>query len=558
MCPASRPSVIDFWCGAQRELVFRHALEHLARHGHLVVELREQCVLDCHAGVSFLEIGSRPSCYIRCRRTASCCAGTEASATWKQAAGSRPSAVSCQLSANGWVPYVAEGLQPLWSQHATAAGSRRSRAGAGHSPVPDPCPDPRSPIPIPRPPRSRSPIPVPPTPLPDPRSPIPLSLDSTRPEPAEYRRPPRPGFATRPPPGAPSVTGEVTMDSDPTQEPGVPPASGRPRSAASRTGTPPSKVPSPEPTRPRCVAHSRSASSAARAPPLARRAGTGQHARVADLAAVARRRLAVLGRDASSPRACSTGSGAARLAALCDRCRHPRLQRRAPLGLFDGSAGRGADGMIAFEWFARIADRPRLGGDDGAHRRSGGVESPATIFFLFHISIASLLLPHRHFFLFVTLAPLLVGIVAALEYRGRPSLTSRSSTPPDGTAIPLYVSAVLAFFTAACYVDGLLLHGDRAAAPAAGDRTRRALRQRARRDLDARDHRGARSNRRSRGARARLPRRGDPTDRSNRVPGGVRGELGAERGLPDEVPEEYARSRLDQESIAARRVLHVR
>jgi hypothetical protein len=49
---------------------------------------------------------------------------------------------------------------------------------------------------------------------------------------------------------------------------------------------------------------------------------------------------------------------------------------------------------------------------------SGGAESPAIIFFLIHITIASLLLPHHHGFLYVTLAPALVGLVALLEYAG--------------------------------------------------------------------------------------------------------------------------------------------
>jgi len=39
---------------------------------------------------------------------------------------------------------------------------------------------------------------------------------------------------------------------------------------------------------------------------------------------------------------------------------------------------------------------------------TGGVESPAIIFFLFHISIAGLLLPHERVFLYVALAPAMV------------------------------------------------------------------------------------------------------------------------------------------------------
>jgi len=81
---------------------------------------------------------------------------------------------------------------------------------------------------------------------------------------------------------------------------------------------------------------------------------------------------------------------------------------------------------------------------------SGGAESPAIIFFLIHITIASLLLPHHHGFLYVSLAPVLVGVVALLEYFGL--LPHVSIVQPARFREPLYVSAVLVFFTAACYV----------------------------------------------------------------------------------------------------------
>ena len=81
---------------------------------------------------------------------------------------------------------------------------------------------------------------------------------------------------------------------------------------------------------------------------------------------------------------------------------------------------------------------------------SGGAESPAMIFFLIHITIASLLLPHHHGFLYVTLAPALVGTVALLEYAG--VLRHVAIVQPVRYREPLYVSAVLGFFTAACYV----------------------------------------------------------------------------------------------------------
>ncbi|MFO7693329.1 MAG: GAF domain-containing sensor histidine kinase [Vicinamibacterales bacterium] len=81
---------------------------------------------------------------------------------------------------------------------------------------------------------------------------------------------------------------------------------------------------------------------------------------------------------------------------------------------------------------------------------SGGAESPAIIFFLIHITIASLLLPHHHGFLYVTLAPALVGLVAVLEYAGL--VAHVAIVQPVRYREPLYVSAVLLFFAAACYV----------------------------------------------------------------------------------------------------------
>ncbi len=81
---------------------------------------------------------------------------------------------------------------------------------------------------------------------------------------------------------------------------------------------------------------------------------------------------------------------------------------------------------------------------------SGGAESPAIIFFLIHITIASLLLPHQHGFLYVTLAPALVGLVALLEYAG--VIAHVAIVQPVRYREPLYVSSVLLFFAAACYV----------------------------------------------------------------------------------------------------------
>jgi signal transduction histidine kinase len=81
---------------------------------------------------------------------------------------------------------------------------------------------------------------------------------------------------------------------------------------------------------------------------------------------------------------------------------------------------------------------------------SGGAESPAIIFFLFHITIASLLLPHRHGFLYVTAAPALVALVAVAEYLEW--LPHVAIIQPARYQDPLFVGAVLGFFTAACYL----------------------------------------------------------------------------------------------------------
>jgi signal transduction histidine kinase len=99
-----------------------------------------------------------------------------------------------------------------------------------------------------------------------------------------------------------------------------------------------------------------------------------------------------------------------------------------------------ARAQILLDWFAMAV----------LIASSGGAESPAVIFFLIHITIASLLLPHHHGFLYVTLAPALVGAVALFEYAG--VISHVAIVQPVRYRDPLYVGAVLGFFTAACYV----------------------------------------------------------------------------------------------------------
>jgi signal transduction histidine kinase len=81
---------------------------------------------------------------------------------------------------------------------------------------------------------------------------------------------------------------------------------------------------------------------------------------------------------------------------------------------------------------------------------SGGIESPVIIFFLFHISIAALLLPHAKAYLEVALAPALVALVTVFEYEG--ILPHVSLYRDRRYQDPIFIASVLSFFTAACYM----------------------------------------------------------------------------------------------------------
>ena len=81
---------------------------------------------------------------------------------------------------------------------------------------------------------------------------------------------------------------------------------------------------------------------------------------------------------------------------------------------------------------------------------TGGLTSPVLFFFLFHIVIAALLLPHDRGFLYVALAPLLVGGMALLQAaRLIPPSPLRGGPPGAGG---WYQAAVWLFFTVTCYV----------------------------------------------------------------------------------------------------------
>jgi hypothetical protein len=96
--------------------------------------------------------------------------------------------------------------------------------------------------------------------------------------------------------------------------------------------------------------------------------------------------------------------------------------------------------QIALDWLAMTA----------LTSLSGGIESPVIIFFLFHISIAALLLPHSRAFQYVALAPGLVTLVALLEYVD--VIPHVALYGPSRHTQLIFVGSVLFFFTAACYL----------------------------------------------------------------------------------------------------------
>jgi signal transduction histidine kinase len=118
--------------------------------------------------------------------------------------------------------------------------------------------------------------------------------------------------------------------------------------------------------------------------------------------------------------------------------------------------------IATYQWFARS----QIGLDwlvTGlmAHF-TGGIASPALFFFPFHIIIAALLLPHDRGFLYVALAPILVGGLALLEYQGVIShYPLYEGTRFGGVVFYLYddffyILGVWTFFSAACYITAYL------------------------------------------------------------------------------------------------------
>jgi signal transduction histidine kinase len=104
---------------------------------------------------------------------------------------------------------------------------------------------------------------------------------------------------------------------------------------------------------------------------------------------------------------------------------------------------------VVYQWFARYQIALDWVAMAILVHLSGGIESPAIIFYLFHITIASLLLPHDRGFLYVTLAPVIVGSVALLEYSGQLVHTRLFGLPIYENRA--YVAGVLFFFACAAY-----------------------------------------------------------------------------------------------------------
>lgn len=104
--------------------------------------------------------------------------------------------------------------------------------------------------------------------------------------------------------------------------------------------------------------------------------------------------------------------------------------------------------QIALDWFAMTL----------LFHYSGGVESPAIWYFIFHIVIAAIFLPQRTAFLLSILAIFLVSGTVLFEYLGwLPHRTLKNYLPVLLYQSPLYVLGVLSFFsTTAIFVTFLV------------------------------------------------------------------------------------------------------
>ncbi len=103
--------------------------------------------------------------------------------------------------------------------------------------------------------------------------------------------------------------------------------------------------------------------------------------------------------------------------------------------------------QIGFDWLAMIA----------LIHFSGGVLSPALFYFFFHIVIAATLLSMRATFFYATLATLLMGAMAWLEYAGiMPHVAIWGPTDDTLYRQPVFVFGVLFFFASTMFVAAYL------------------------------------------------------------------------------------------------------
>ncbi|MCJ7548311.1 MAG: ATP-binding protein [Anaerolineae bacterium] len=88
---------------------------------------------------------------------------------------------------------------------------------------------------------------------------------------------------------------------------------------------------------------------------------------------------------------------------------------------------------------------------------SGGIESPVLLYFLFHITLAAILLPVQDTYMFAALATLLVSGLAWVEYSGLvPHIPIVKLQPVTVYHNPAYIGGRLAFFTSTVFVSAYL------------------------------------------------------------------------------------------------------
>ncbi len=122
------------------------------------------------------------------------------------------------------------------------------------------------------------------------------------------------------------------------------------------------------------------------------------------------------------------------------------LSRRA--GMYRQVRRLVAIGQVAFDWLALAL----------FVHFTGGIESPAILFFLFHVLLAAMLLPLPITSLYAGLVIVVVAGVAGLEALGLlPHYHLLAGLPPDLHRDPLYIAAILLFFSLTVLVTVILI-----------------------------------------------------------------------------------------------------